>query len=221
MFDSKSLTTLEYPKILAELAGFAQSADGKKRAMELMPYSTTAEIEHALCETDEADRILFEYALSPSLAVDSIGDTLIKAKKGAVLSISEIMKVGRTLGAARRLKKTIDLAKDVPIITDMSQYLYINEVLEKNISSAFLSETEVADCASSELRMIRARIRKINESIRAKLQQFITAPQYSKYLQDSIITMRSDRYVIPLKSDFKGTIAGPQKSVSHSSRIQG
>ncbi|MBD5092646.1 MAG: endonuclease MutS2 [Clostridiales bacterium] len=208
MFDSKSLTTLEYPKILAALAGFAQSAGGKEKAKALLPLESVAAIEHALSETDEADRVLFEFALNPSFAVDDIEAILVKASKGAILSISEIMKVGRTLRTARRLKKTIATAKDVPILDDMSSRLYINEQLEKRIYDAFLSETEVADNASAELRVIRMRIRKINENIRTKLHVFITAPQYSKYLQDSIITMRSDRYVIPLKSDFKGTIPG-------------
>ncbi|MDE6060856.1 MAG: endonuclease MutS2, partial [Clostridia bacterium] len=208
MFDSKSLTTLEYPKILAELADFAQSAGGKEKAKALLPLENVAAIEHALSETDEADRVLFEFALNPSFAVDDIQAILVKASKGAILSISEIMKVGRTLRTARRLKKTIATAKDVPILDEMSSRLYINEQLEKRIYDAFLSETEVADNASAELRAIRMRIRKINENIRTKLHVFITAPQYSKYLQDSIITMRSDRYVIPLKSDFKGTIPG-------------
>ncbi len=208
MFDAKSLKTLEYPKILAELASFAQSADGKAKAMALAPFENLKDIEYALDETDEADRVLFEYALSPSFAVDEMGDTLTKASKGAILSISEILKVGRTLRTARRLKKSIDSAKDIPILWEMTSRLFVNEQLEKRIYDSFLSETEVADNASSELRAVRMRIRKINENIRAKLQSFITSPQYSKYLQDSIITMRSDRYVIPLKSDFKGAIAG-------------
>jgi len=208
MFDSKSLTTLEYPKILSALANYAQSAGGKEKALSLTPFESLREIEHALCETDEADRVLFEFALNPSLAVDDMDMPLAKASKGAVLSISEIMKVGRTLRTARRLKKTIDSAKDVPILAELASRLYINEQLEKSIYDSFLSETEVADNASSDLRAIRARIRKINENIRARLQLFITAPQYSKYLQDSIITMRSDRYVIPLKSGFKGSIPG-------------
>lgn len=208
MFDEKSLTTLEYPKILAELAGFAHSAGGKEKARTLVPLESVADIERALSETDEADRVLFECALNPSFAVDDIEAPLIKAKKGAILSISEIMKVGRTLRASRRLKKTLDTAKDVPILLEMSNYLYVNQALEDSIYNAFLSETEVADCASAELKSIRARIRKINDNIRSKLQLFITAPQYSKYLQDSIVTMRSDRYVIPLKSDFKGSIPG-------------
>lgn len=208
MFDQKSLTTLEYPKILDRLATFAQSQGGKKKASELVPYEKIADALHALNETAEADRVLFEYSLSPSFAVDDIGDILVKAKKGATLAISDIMKVGRSLRVSRRLKYTIDKVKDCPLLADMAMGLFENETLEKKIFDAFLSETEVADNASNELRAIRIRIRKLNDNVRSKLQLFITSPQYSKYLQDNIITVRGDRYVIPVKSDCKGTIPG-------------
>ena len=208
MFDQKSLTTLEYPKILDRLATFAQSQGGKKKANELVPYEKIADALHALNETAEADRVLFEYSLSPSFAVDDIGDILVKAKKGATLAIPDIMKVGRSLRVSRRLKYTIDKVKDCPLLADMAMGLFENETLEKKIFDAFLSETEVADNASNELRAIRIRIRKLNDNVRSKLQLFITSPQYSKYLQDNIITVRGDRYVIPVKSDCKGTIPG-------------
>ncbi len=208
MFDQKSLTTLEYPKILDRLATFAQSQGGKKKASELVPYEKISDALHALNETAEADRVLFEYSLSPSFAVDDIGDILVKAKKGATLAIPDIMKVGRSLRVSRRLKYTIDKVKDCPLLADMAMGLFENETLEKKIFDAFLSETEVADNASNELRAIRIRIRKLNDNVRSKLQLFITSPKYSKYLQDNIITVRGDRYVIPVKSDCKGTIPG-------------
>lgn len=208
MFDQKSLTTLEYPKILDRLATFAQSQGGKKKASELVPYEKIADALHALNETAEADRVLFEYSLSPSFAVDDIGDILVKAKKGATLAIPDIMKVGRSLRVSRRLKYTIDKVKDCPLLADMAMGLFENETLEKKIFDAFLSETEVADNASNELRAIRIRIRKLNDNVRSKLQLFITSPKYSRYLQDNIITVRGDRYVIPVKSDCKGTIPG-------------
>lgn len=208
MFDQKSLTTLEYPKILDRLATFAQSQGGKKKASELVPYEKIADALHALNETAEADRVLFEYSFSPSFAVDDIGDILVKAKKGATLAIPDIIKVGRSLRVSRRLKYTIDKVKDCPLLADMAMGLFENETLEKKIFDAFLSETEVADNASNELRAIRIRIRKLNDNVRSKLQLFITSPQYSKYLQDNIITVRGDRYVIPVKSDCKGTIPG-------------
>lgn len=208
MFDAKSLNTLEYPQILARLSDFAQSQGGKKKARCLVPFETISEADDALNETAEADKVLFEYSLSPNFAVDDVADILIKAKKGAVLSIADILKVGRSLQVAHRIKKTLTGVKDCPILYDIASRLYENEPLEKSIFEDFLSETEVADNATAELRQIRIRIRKLNDNVRTKLQLFITSPQYSKYLQDSIVTMRGDRYVIPLKSDFKGSIPG-------------
>lgn len=208
MFDAKSLNTLEYPQILARLSDFAQSAGGKKKAKSLVPFETIGEADDALDETAEADKVLFEYSLSPNFAVDDVADILIKAKKGAVLSIADILKVGRSLRVAHKIKRTLLNVKDCPILYDIASRLYENEPLEKSIFEDFLSETEVADNATAELRQIRIRIRKLNDNVRSKLQLFITSPQYSKYLQDSIVTMRGDRYVIPLKSDFKGSIPG-------------
>lgn len=208
MFDQKSLNTLEYPKILDKLASFAQSQGGKDKARLLVPFEKIADANNALDETAEADRVLFEYSLSPNFAVDDISEILVKAKKGATLAIPDIMKVGRSLRVSRRLKYSIDKVKDCPILADMAMGLFENETLEKKIFDAFLSETEVADNASNELRAIRIRIRKLNDNVRSKLQLFITSPQYSKYLQDNIITVRGDRYVIPVKSDCKGTIPG-------------
>ncbi len=208
MFDAKSLNTLEYPKILDELAVYAQSRGGKNKACSLVPYANLADASHALDETQEADKILFEYSLSPSFAVDEVDEILIKAEKGAVLAIPEILKVGRTLRTSRKLKAAVCDLKDVPILCEYSYYLYANEDTEKKIFDAFISETEIADNATPELRSIRARIRKINENVRTRLQQFISSPKYSKILQDSIVTMRGDRYVIPVKSDCKGAISG-------------
>lgn len=178
------------------------------KARSLVPFETMSEAQDALDETSEADRVLFEYSISPNFAVDDLSEILIKAQKGSVLSIPEIMKVGRSLRCAKRLRKSISEVKDCPILLDMASRLFENEPLEENIFASFLSETEVCDNATNELRQIRIRIRKLNDNVRTKLQLFITSPQYSKYLQDSIITMRGDRYVIPVKSDCKGTIPG-------------
>ena len=162
MFDAKSLNTLEYPQILARLSDFAQSQGGKKKARCLVPFETISEADDALNETAEADKVLFEYSLSPNFAVDDVADILIKAKKGAVLSIADILKVGRSLRVAHKIKKTLTGVKDCPILYDIASRLYENEPLEKSIFEDFLSETEVADNATAELRQIRIRIRKLN-----------------------------------------------------------
>ena len=208
MFDIKSLKTLEYDKILDMLATYAQSQGGKDKARNLTPFEEYEEVLHALAETEEADRTLFDFSVNPSFSVDDIDEVLARASKGAVLSIGDILKVGRTLRVSRRLKKSIYTVNGVPILTSMVQGLYDDIDLENRIYDAFISETEVSDNASAELRSIRIRIRKLNDNVKTKLQSYITSSSYQKYLQDNIITMRGDRYVIPLKSECKGTIQG-------------
>ena len=208
MFDVKSLKTLEYDKILEELASHAQSQGGKVKARNLTPFEDYEGAVHALDETDEADRTLFDFSVNPSFSVDDIDEALHRAAKGAVLSITDILKVGRTLRVSRRLKKSIYTVNGVPILTSMVQCLYDNIDLENRIFDSFISETEVSDNASAELRSIRIRIRKLNDNVKTKLQSYITSSTYQKYLQDNIITVRGDRYVIPLKSECKGTIQG-------------
>ena len=208
MFDEKSLKTLEYGKILEMLCAFAQSEGGKTATLSLVPQDTLEAARHALDLTAEADRVLFEFSVNPSFAVDDIEEVIVKAKKGAVLSIAELLKVGRALRVARRLDKALRTVTDIPLLSEAATRLYFEEELEKNIFDAFISETEVADNATPELRAIRQRIRRLGDGVKTKLQTFITSPAYHKYLQDSIVTVRGDRYVIPVKSEFKGAITG-------------
>lgn len=208
MFDEKSLNTLEYGKILDMLATHAQSEGGKAACRALLPTSDIGEAELALDMTAEADRTLFEFSVSPSFAVDDIEETVVKAEKGAVLSIPELLRVGRALRVARRVGKSLTPVIGVPGLHAMLAGLYSDDKLEKDIFDSFISETEVADNATPELRAIRLRIRKLGDNVKTKLQLFVTSPTYHKYLQDSIVTVRGDRYVIPVKSEFKGAISG-------------
>lgn len=208
MFDEKSLNTLEYGKILGLLAAHAQSEGGKALCLALRPATTAGEASLALDMTAEADRTLFEFSVSPSFAVDDIEETVVKSEKGAVLSIPEILRVGRALRVARRLVKAVTPVLGVPGLKAMLGTLFSDDKLEKDIFDSFISDTEVADNATPELRAIRLRIRKLGDGVKTKLQLFVTSPTYHKYLQDSIVTVRGDRYVIPVKSEFKGAISG-------------
>lgn len=208
MFDEKSLNTLEYGKILSLLAAHAQSEGGKALCLALRPATTAGEASLALDMTAEADRTLFEFSVSPSFAVDDIEETVVKSEKGAVLSIPEILRVGRALRVARRLVKAVTPVLGVPGLKAMLGTLFSDDKLEKDIFDSFISDTEVADNATPELRAIRLRIRKLGDGVKTKLRLFVTSPTYHKYLQDSIVTVRGDRYVIPVKSEFKGAISG-------------
>lgn len=208
MFDAKSLKILEYDKILEMLAAHAQSEGGKAACRALLPSETPEGAEAALALTAEADRVLFEFSVNPSFAVDELEEPLAKAKKGAVLSIGELLRVARVLRVARRVKKSVSAVPGVPLLSEMTGRLFVDEKLEKELFDAFISETEVADGATPELRAIRQRIRKLGDGVKTKLQLYITSPTYQKYLQDSIVTVREGRYVIPVKSEFKGAISG-------------
>ncbi|MBO7326097.1 MAG: hypothetical protein J6U74_01115, partial [Clostridia bacterium] len=162
MFDIKSLKTLEYDKILDMLASYAQSQGGKDKSRSLRPFEKFEEVIHALTETEEADRTLFDFSVNPSFSVDDIDEVLARVSKGAVLCIADILKVGRTLSVSRRLKKSIYTVNGVPILTSMVQGLYDDIELENRIYDSFISETEVSDNASADLRSIRIRIRKLN-----------------------------------------------------------
>lgn len=208
MFDDKSLNTLEYGKILEMLAAHAQSEGGKAACRALRPCDAREEAQLALDMTAEADRTLFEFSVSPSFAVDDIEEILVKAEKGAVLAIPEILKVGRALRVARRVAKSVSPVSGIPGLQAMLNGLFWDDKLEKDIFDSFISDTEVADNATPELRAIRIRIRRLGDNVKTKLQLFVTSPTYHKYLQDSIVTVRGDRYVIPVKSEFKGAISG-------------
>lgn len=208
MIENKALKTLEYDKILDMLSKLVQSKPAKHLARNLKPNTNLEEAKFLLDETAEADRILFEFAVSPSFSIDNIDNALGLAKKQAVLSIADIMKVGRTLATARRIDQAIQKCKDVPILAGMSNLLYIDKNLEDKISKSFLSDTEVCDNASNELRIVRQRIRRQNANIKSRLIGYTTSTQTSKLLSDSIVTMRGDRYVIPVKADCKGQIPG-------------
>ena len=208
MFDEKSLNTLEYGKILSLAAAYTQSEGGRRDMLALVPCSTLAAASRELSLTAEADRVLFEFSVSPSFAIDDIDEVLQKAEKGAVLSIGELLRAGRVLRVADRLSAALKKVTGIPLLSEMSLGLHADRDLEKRISDAFLSDTEVADGASHELKEIRRRIRRIGERVKASLQSFVGSQQYRKYLQDSIVTVRGDRYVIPVKSEFKGAISG-------------
>ena len=115
MFDEKSLKTLEYGKTLEMLCAFAQSEGEKTATLSLVPQDTLEAARHALDLTAEADRVLFEFSVNPSFAVDDIEEVIVQAKKCAVLSIAELLKVGRALRVARRLDKALRTVTDIPL----------------------------------------------------------------------------------------------------------
>ena len=122
--------------------------------------------------------------------------------------MAELLKIARVLKVSRILKNTLSRAIDADVIKGYSFGLFTNLPLEERIDKSIISDTEMSDDASPALRQIRIKIRRTNENVKLKLQSYVTQGKYQKYLQDNIVTMRGDRYVIPVKSEFKGAMQG-------------
>ncbi|MEG1608278.1 MAG: endonuclease MutS2, partial [Clostridia bacterium] len=210
MIESKSLATLEYSKILSQVAHYAYSAAAQVCIENIKPSVSLDEVNELLGQTLEADKLLFEHCILPSLAVDDIEDILKSAEKLSTLSIEEILKIGRVLKVARATKGLIVNVNDdsIKLLKGLCYNLYFNVQLENSIEESFVSDTEVSDNASSNLKKIRNDIKSCNARIKQKLSQYISSSDYSNLLQDNLITMRNNRYVVPLKSECKGQIAG-------------
>lgn len=208
--NERTLRALEYDKILAKVAHFASSKAAKNQIMELRPTSDIAEIERMLSEVEEADKILFVHSVSPSFNFDDISFSLERAKVMSVLTMSELLKIGHVLQVARNLQTQLTKISDesVTLIPQIAKEIYVNKKLEDDIDKSILSETDMSDDASPALRSIRSKIRKISDNIKTKLNNFVNSATYSKYIQDNIVTVRNDRYVIPLKAEYKGAIPG-------------
>lgn len=215
IINGKSLNTLEYFKIKDKLKKKAESFLGKKIVDELFPMKDYIEVKNSQDETEEALNIMLRRGNPPLGGIYDIKDSVIRAEKGGVLYPSSLLQVGDSLRAARNLKTFIksdreDNDSSYPILEGYIYNLVINKDLEQEIERIIISEEEISDNASSDLRSIRRRIESKNSSIKSKLNSIINSSKEKKLLQDNIITIRNERYVVPVKqenrSNFKGLV---------------
>ena len=136
-------------------------------------------------------------------------DEIERAKKGSALSCGELLSVGNLLRAARIAHSGVTGVTDEEItgIRALADNLYFDSNLEDDIQTKILNDTELSDYASDKLYSIRREIRSLNERIRTRLSEYLTGEE-GKYLQDGIITMRDNRYVLPVRAEYKRNIKG-------------
>ena len=206
--EPKTLKSLEYDKILDMLKGYCQSSSAKNLAGSLLPTSDIEEVRVLLSETAEADKVLYDFSVDPNFAIDDVSAALSRAEVLSTLSMGDLIKIARVLKVAREVRTSVEKVQDIPHLTDVLGGIFVNKAFEDDVSKAILSETEMNDNASPELRSIRQKIRRINDNIRSKLNEYVTSPVYGKYLQDNIITVRGDRYVIPVRAECRGNVSG-------------
>lgn len=206
----RTLKALEFNKILDSVATYASSEPAREAVREIRPMRELSYVNELLQEVYEADKIAFEYATNLSFAFDNIDFVLEKASVMSVLTMGELLRVSRMLRVARSVKSIIAKVPDdnLKLIKGIANSIYTDKSLEEDIDNAIISDTEMHDRASDELRSIRMRIKKTGEQIKSKLYSYLTSPTYSKYLQDNIVTVRGDRYVIPVRAECKSAIPG-------------
>lgn len=211
--DNKSFRVLEFDKIIEALKTKASSSLGLNKIEKLEPSSDFEEVKYRLRETTEAQSILIKRGHINLGGIHDILDKVKRAEIGASLDPGSLLMVADTLRAARVLSNSLsgdgeDEDFNYPIIQSLATSLYIHREIEDAIYNAIVSEIEIADSASSTLRDIRRKIVQKNQSIRSKLNTIISSATYQKYLQDSIISMRGDRFVVPVKAEYRSVVAG-------------
>ncbi len=213
----KSLRTLELDRVLEMLAEGAVSRAAKERARALEPTDDLYTARERMSETAAAWRMTNRVG-GPNLS--AVGDCIAnvrRAERGGSLSMPALLEVAALLGAVRRLKDYGDSdGAERGVLDGLFYGLQPNKYLEESITRAIIAEDEMADAASPELMSIRRKIRAAGSRVRETLQRMITSPTYSKHLQDTIITQRSGRYVVPVKSESKNEIPGLVHDVSSS-----
>ena len=217
MMLEKSYVTLELPAVLEMLAAQAESELGKAAAKELQPSSNAEEVRRRLQETSDAARLMTLRG-SPSFSgARDIRPALDRARLGGALNTRELLNIAGLARCARLCKAYIAEEKNEKTSIDsLFHALRANKYLEERIFTAIPAEDEVADSASSDLAEIRRKMRAASARARDALNKILSSPSYAKALQEPIITMRSDRYVLPVRADHKSAVPGLVHDISSS-----
>jgi DNA mismatch repair protein MutS2 len=210
--DIKMYKALEFDKIKQMLSSFATSYLGKEAALDISPADNINIVSKLQKETSEAVTLLLRKSNPPLDIVANIEPILKKVSIGGVLNITELLSVANILKLSRKLKEyfiqdKIDLT-EVFILSNYFNELYSNPGVENEIYRCIKSEDEIDSRASKELNSIRRKIIDAQEKIKSKLDDMIHSSSTSKYLQDPVVTFRNDRFVIPVKQEYKSEVPG-------------
>ncbi len=207
--NKKGLRVLEYNKIIDMLKAQAASPMAKERAAAVMPQSEIHAVREGLRETSEAVTVIVKKGALPIGEIYDINNALYLARKGGSLTMRQLLQVLYNMKVAENVVTFLksDLER-LPIIMGMAEVLVTFPKLADRIDRCILSEDEMADSASPELKNIRRSIVRQNEAIRTKMNQILNSSDNKTFLQDAIVTMRDGRYVVPVKAEHRAKMAG-------------
>lgn len=205
--EEKTIKTLEFDKVLNIVSDYCVLHKTAENVKNLCPTSVFDECRLKIAETSEAFELLYKGGVSEIEFYDDFGDALLRAQKGSTLGMGDLLKVARLLKSSRILYSSITSSNvEAETIKSYCAGIYVDQYLEDEIKTKILSEDTMSDNASEKLAALRKNLKKLNEQIREKLQSYVRGS--NKFLQDNVITMRGDRYVVPVKSEYKGQVSG-------------
>lgn len=216
----KNLFKLEYNKIIEILSKYCITYIGKDLCGTLVPSNKSGTVQYNLNQTTEAVRLLTKYGNPPIGEIPNICVCIKSLESYITLNLKSLLDVGHILKTARELKCYFDADElnyeDFPILASCFNNLYSNISIEKSIFDSIIDENNVADDASKALSSLRRNRKKLEGEIKDKLNSFIHSSTYSKFIMEPIITIRNDRYVIPVKVEYKDNIKGFVHDISFS-----
>ena len=217
---NNNLTKLEYNKILDAVSNFCKTYIGKNYACELRPSSNKEDVKKMLDETSQGV-VLIQRNSTPPL--DEIADITVYLKtleSSGVLNIKALLEIKNILQMSANLKeyfqKDYIIPEDFYVLKDYFYNLYTNPSIVSTFEKSIIDEDTIADTASSNLNNIRKKGRKIEQDIRSKLNSIIHSSTYSKYIRENIVTIRNNRFVIPVKEEYRSNIKGFIHDISSS-----
>ena len=217
---NNNLEKLEYNKILEKLSSYAITYLGKEKCLSLLPSNNKKEVENMLKETTEAVTILYRSNTPP---ISEIADNTINIKtieSSKTLSIKSILELTNILNISEKLKKYFYTEyinyNEFEYLENIFSKLYSNTSITQKITNSIIDDNTIDDKASKELANIRKKQKNIEQDIKSKLNSYIHSSSYSKYVQQNIITIRNDRFVIPIKEEYRSQIKGFVHDISSS-----
>ena len=205
----RNYKSLELDKILELLAKESSCIDSKEQIEDIRPSFDISEVNKMLIQTSDAHMLIGRFGSPSFTGLCNVNNSLRRAQAGGTLTMGELLKISGILRIFRAVstwrKKSESIKTELDIFFEN---INANKYFEDKIFNSILSEDEMADKASKELENIRRKIRLTTLKVRESLDKIIHSSKYQKYLQDPIVTIRSDRFVLPVKSEFKSEIKG-------------
>ena len=209
--DKKVLKTLEYDKIIHQLEQHAVSPLGKQMAKQLIPHSELYVIQDKLNETTDATTLILKHGSLPLGGLKDITSLFKRLSIGGNLSIAEILSISDLLRVTKKIKSYANQCEEDLKNTSIAHLFYNLNLLTslyKEINRCIISEEEIADDASQNLHQIRRQMKNAHQKIRQQLNSIISSSRNKTMLQDAIITVKNDRFCVPVKSEYKSSFKG-------------